>query len=338
MRWLACVVLVAACTPRGASTPEWPAGAGCPTASGVYVASFVHNPGRTGWVLPLHAMAIEPTAKVPEWVAVDATTASVSGVPAAPEGPLWLFTATGPPCRAHLGSYYAARMPGPPASVSYGVELDGCMPPDDPQDDGGLVLASPELPAGCEVETPRPVAERLGQIDAQKLWHRPSQSTPIPPAVAALVPAHDCRAPDCETLWAFAQEDLGDQAIAWSGAVNWLHVTDPSDQCTWHAERWSGIFLPGPGGTLVQLETGDHPLALAAMLVDRGGPKVVLADGPGTYATYDVAWPQKPVRSITWMLAPHEAWDAVDRLGPPCNRPPVAPAPLPKNARPLSPY
>lgn len=341
MRRLACLAALAACTPAATTTPapQLPAGGPCPAASGLYVASYVSNAHRTGWVLPLHAMAVEPAAKLPEWAPLDPTAASVSSVPAAPEGPLWLYTANAPPCPLRLGSYYAARLPGPPASVSYGVELDGCPAPADPQDDGALVLATKDRPDGCEVETPRLIAARLGQLDDKKLWHRPVQQTPIPPELARLVPAHDCRAPDCETLWVVGEEDWGSRVVAWGVAVDWLHVIDPADPCTWRDERWGGIFAPAADGTPTRLDTGDHPLALSAALIDNGGPKALLADGPGAYATFDVVPPPgRRARAITWMLASHDAWDAVDRLAPACERPAVKPAPLPKDARPVSPY
>jgi hypothetical protein len=38
------------------------------------------------------------------------------------------------------------------------------------------------------------------------------------------------------------------------------------------------------------------------------------------------------------MLVPNDAWEMVDHLGPVCERPEAAPAPLPKDAKPQSPY
>ncbi|HTR49753.1 MAG TPA: hypothetical protein VMJ10_03535 [Kofleriaceae bacterium] len=345
MRRLALLAVLSGCPPKGASTPQQqiPEGGPCAAAAGVFAASYVTSEGgsngHVGWVLPLHAMAVEPTAQVAEWAPLDATTAGVSGVPPPPQGPLWLVTANAPPCPAKAGGYYAAKLPGPPANVSYGVELTGCPPPSDPQESSGLVLATTDAPTGCAFEQPRPVSARLGDVDAQKQWHRPTKETPIPPALAGLVPVHDCKPPTCETLWAFGEVDSGDRPVAWSGAVNWVQVVDPAQPCSWQVERWSGVFVPDATGHAVKLDTGEHTLALSAALIDRGGPKALLAEGPGAYATFDLAaGPAKLAHAVTWMLAPNEAWEAVDRLAPPCEHAPAAPAPLPKDAKPVSPY
>jgi hypothetical protein len=248
------------------------------------------------------------------------------------------MTPNAPPCPVKIGGFYAAKLPGPPANVSYGVELTGCPAPTDPQESGGIVLLAPQAPGGCTFQSPRPVAARLGELDAQKHWQRPVKETPIPPAIAALVPAHDCAAPGCERLWAIGEIDGGDGPVAWSAAVNWVTIADPTDPCAWQIERWSGIFVPGASGRLIKLDTGEHPLVLSAALVDRIGAKALLAEAPGVFATYDLAGEGKPAHAITWMLAPSEAWDAVDRLAPVCERPVAKPAPLPKDAKPVSPY
>jgi hypothetical protein len=343
-RALVWLLLLAACPPKNAAAPQLTEGGPCPSADGVYIASYVQNEaskGRTGWVLPLHAMAVEPTAQVAEWAPLDATAASVSGVPAPPQGPLWLMTANAAPCQVKVGGYYAAKLPGPPANVSYGVELDGCPPPSDADDSGGIVLATAQPPTGCTLASPRPVAARLGEVDPQHKWQRPVKETPIPPVLAALVPAHDCRPPACETLWAIGEVDVGEHPIAWSAAVNWMQVTDPANPCAWQIERWSGVFIPTGDGKAARLDTGDHALVLSAALIDRAGARALLAEGPGTYSTFDLALGPghgKGAHSTTWMLAPTEAWDSVDRLAPPCERPPAKPAPLPKDAKPVSPY
>ena len=338
MRRLVWLVVVG-CVPKGSNTPPIPEGGPCPGGSGVYVASYEAGKDHTGWVMPLHAMPVEPTATVPDWAPLDATAAGVSGVPQPPAGPLWLVTPTAPPCPVKIGGYYAAKLAGPPANVSYGVALDGCPAPADPNEAGGLVLATPDSPTGCQLQQPHPIAARMGEVDQQKQWHRPVKETAIPPSLNALVPVHDCRAPLCETLWAFAETDFGERPIAWTGAVNWVQITNPADPCAWTTDRWSGLFVPAPDGRVQKLDTGEHSLVLSAALVDRAGPKALLAEGPGVYATYDLATgTPTPVRSITYLLAPNEAWDGVDHLGPPCERPAAKPAPLPKDAKPVSPY
>ncbi|MDB4958526.1 MAG: hypothetical protein JWO36_6095 [Myxococcales bacterium] len=346
--WLISLVLAvcAGCPPKPGPQTQAPnpvAGAGCPAASGVYVASYVTQEptkGRSGWVVPLQAMKLDSGATVPEYQSLDATAASASGVPAAPAGRLWLMTASSAPCSAKVGNFYAAKIDGPPASLSYGVELEGCAAPTDPQEGGGIVLVSQDSPGACRFETPHPVAARMGETDAQKQWQRPTKETPIPAAVSPLIPVHECKPPGCETLWAIGEVDVNNQPVAWSGAVNWLAIGTPAAQCEWKAERFSGFFVPGPGGTAVKVTEGqDHPLVLSAALVDNTGPKVLLAEGPGQYATYDFAAGAPALgHRVTWMLAPNEAFDAVDHLGPICEPPSAKPAPLPKDAKPLSPY
>jgi hypothetical protein len=345
MRRLALVLLLTACPAKNPQTPTTavPEGPPCPAASGVYTASYVtQETGRNGWVMPLQAMQVDPGASehVPDYQNIDPAMASASGVPAAPPGTLWLMSAAGQPCKATPGKMYAAKLPGPPASLSYGVELDGCAPPQDQNESGGLVFIADQAPTGCQLAAPQPVAARMGETDQQRTWHRPTKETPIPPELAPLIPPHECKSPGCETLWAIGEVELGQHPVAWAGAVNWVTIDDPATPCTWKTERYSGFWVPGADGKPVKVEEGQtHPLALAAVLIDRGGPKALLAEGPGEYATYDLT-SGKPVlaRHVTWMLAPNDAWDMVDHLGAVCERPQAAPAPLPKDAKPQSPY
>jgi hypothetical protein len=342
---LCSLVLCAGCPPKAGPQTQapTPTGAGCPAASGVFVASYVtQDPtkGRSGWVMPLQAMKVDAGVTVPDYQSLDATAASVSGVPAAPSGTLWLMTANAPPCRARVGNFYAAKIEGPPTSLSYGVELDGCPAPTDPQEGGGITLVSNESPGACRFEVPHPVAARMGETDAQKQWQRPTKETPIPAPLTSLIPVHECKPPGCETLWAIGEVTVNGQPVAWSGAINWLAIGAAASQCEWKAERFSGFFVPASGGTAIKVTEGqDHPLVLSAALVDNAGAKVLLAEGPGEYATYDLA-ADKPAlgHHVTWMLAPAEAFDAIDHLGPICEPPGAKPAPLPKDAKPISPY
>jgi hypothetical protein len=285
-------------------------------------------------------MKVDPGAQVPEYQQLDEATASASGVPSGPTGPLWLVAGSGAPCAAKLGARYAAKIDGPPATLSYGIELDGCTAPADPQDASGVLLVSKDAPTGCRFEAPHPVAARLGRMTEQKQWVAPAQATPIPAALTAAIPAHECTAPGCEQLWAIGQIDVDNQPVAWSGAVNWLTTGDAAAPCTWKAERFSGFFIAGPDGKPVRVTEGqEHPLVLSAGLVDRSGAHVLLAEGPGEYATYDLV-PGKATlgHHVTWMLAPADAWDMVDHLGPLCEPEAAEPAPLPKDAKPQSPY
>ncbi len=219
----------------------------------------------------------------------------------------------------------------------------GCPAPADPQEGTGVVLVSQEAPTGCTFAQPRPIADRLGTMDAKQQWQRPDKQTPVPPVLVPAIPPHGCQAPGCEMLWAIAEIDIANQPVAWAGAVNWLTIGDAAAPCSWKAERFSGFFVPdAAGGPPVRVTDGQdpaHPLALSAALVDRSGVHVLIADGPGEYATYDVA-PGKATlgHHIAWMLAPNEAWDMLDHLGPVCEPAAAQAAPLPADAKPVSPY
>jgi hypothetical protein len=129
MRRVVCVSLlafVAACPPPPAQPPPQPQlpSAGCPSASGVFLASYATQEpgkGRTGWVMPLFApppASLAGGADVAAYAPIDATTAKQAGVPAAPAGNLWLVSGNAPPCQLKLGSYYAANIEN---HVAYGV-------------------------------------------------------------------------------------------------------------------------------------------------------------------------------------------------------------------------
>lgn len=314
------VIALAGC-PKQGTTTQVAAGAGCPTAAGVYVASFASQDpgkGRTGWVVPLHVKPLEQD--VPEYATIDAATASAAGVPAPPAGTPWLATAGAPPCPAKVGSFYAAKIEGTPASVSYGVELDGCPAPKNPEEAGGIVLVSEQAPTGCRFEVPQPIAGRLGDTDAQKKWQRPTKESPLPRSLVDVLPQKACAAPACETLWAFAEVKIDNQPVAWTGAINWLQIGDEPDPCAWQAERESGFWLATPSGPSKVTEGQDHALPLVAVLADGGGAKVALAEANGTYVTYDLAPGRAALgHRIVWMLAPPQAWEAVDHLGPICD-------------------
>jgi hypothetical protein len=346
-RWtLALVVFLTGCPPPGSAVRQPPvqpgasAEGGCPAADAVYVASFMtQDPGssgaaggagaaaggHTGWVLPLHDLRVDSIASQPEFAEIDPTTAGALGVPAGP-GVAWLMLPGQQPCRATVGSYYAAAVDSPSANVTYGVELSGCPapPPDQQQDAEAIALVSAQPPSECQVLTPQPVAGRVGETDAQQRWQRPTKETPIPAAVAELIPPHDCRPPACETLWAFAQVDVANRPVAWAGAVNWLTIppgTTAASQCDWKAETFAGFFVAGPDGRAVKVTEGqDHPLLLTAVLADSAGPKALLAEGAGEYTTYDLTGGGARVaRHLVWLVLGPDAYAIDERIGPQCS-------------------
>ena len=328
------LALCAAC-PRnraGGGGPAAPAGLGCPPARSVYLASYLSpeegsKEGHTGWVLPLHDKVVDSLEGVAEYRTIDAAAASAAGVPAPPKV-AWLLTPNGP-CKATIGGYYAAAIEGPPANLTYGVELSGCAAPPETSDASAIVLtydggiADAGAPTDCKLVPPRPVAARLGEHDDKGTWSRPTKETPIPPAFEKVIPDRPCAPPGCEKLWSIAQVDAGGRPVAWAGAVNWITIPPgdgPDKQCEWKAERFSGFFVPGPDGTPVKVtEAQDHPLVLSAVLADAGGAKVLVATGPGEYTTYDLGGGAARVgRHLVWLIPHPESYAEVDQLGPQC--------------------
>jgi hypothetical protein len=333
--------LCAACPQkRGGGGPAAQPGLGCPSASAVYLASYLtpeeggkeagrepRGEGHTGWVLPLHDKVVDSIEGVPDYQTIDAATAGAAGVPAPPRV-AWLL-APGGPCRATIGGYYAAAVDGPPANIAYGVELTGCAAPPEGSEGSAIVLtydgaiSDAGAPTDCKLVPPRPVAARLGEHDAKGTWSRPTKETPIPPAFARVVPERPCEPPGCEKLWSIAQVDVGGKPVAWAGAVNWLTIPageGPDKQCSWKVDRFSGFFVAGPDGTPVKVtEAQDRPLLLTAVLADSGGAKAMIAAAPGEYTTYDLAGGAARVgRHLVWLHPGPDAYAEVDQLGPAC--------------------
>jgi hypothetical protein len=319
------VLALAGCPQRNAGGPTVPLGAGCPAARDVHVASYVTpeegGKGYAGWVLPLHDRVVDSAEGVAEYENLDAQAAAAAGVPAPPEA-LWMLSGR-EPCRATVGRYYAARVDAPTPNITYGVELAGCPAPPDPHAASAIVVVSERPPTECQLVAPRGVAQRLGEIDDKGTWSRPKQETPIPPEIARVLPARDCTPPVCEPLWSVAQVEVGGKTVAWAGALNWLEIpagAGADTQCAWKAEKFSGFFVAGPDGVPTRITEGqNHPLALTAVLADKTGPRVLVAEGPGEYSTYDLANGAATLgRHLVWLRPHPDSYDVVDHLGPVC--------------------
>ena len=123
-----------------------------------------------------------------------------------------------------------------------------------------------------------------------------------------------------EKLWSVGQVEIAGKPIAWSAAVNWLATGDDAKQCEWKADRFSGFFVAGADGAPVKVTEGqEHALPLFAVLADGGGPKIVLASGPGEYSAYDYAGGKVAAgRHLVWLRPHPDSWDEIDHLGPVC--------------------
>jgi hypothetical protein len=323
-RFVVLLFVLAACPRKGGGGgPVTPVGAaGCPSANNVYVASYLQpeegeKNSHVGWVLPLADKAVASLANVPEYAPLDAAAASAAGVPAPPAN-LWLLVPGAPPCKPTVGSYYAAAIDAPTPNISYGVELTNCNAPRDPQNPAAVVVVSDESPGQCQLVPPKPVAARLGDVDKQGKWSRPTKDAPIPPAFAAVIPPHECTPPACEKLYAIANVEVDGKPVAWAGAVNWLK-TSAGDPCQWKGDQFTGFFVAN-GDALVRVtESQEHPLALTGVLIDRSGAKVLVGQGPGEYTTYDLVDGKPSVgRHLVWLLPHPDSYAAVAALGPDC--------------------
>ncbi len=323
------LLTLAACPPKGGPTTGGPTppGVGCPDASNVFVVSYLTpeegGKGHTGWVLPLHDQVVA-TIDGEDYKAIDAAAAGAAGVPVPPQS-VWLLSG-GAPCKATVGGYYAAGIDAPEKNITYGVELSGCQPPPDPANASAIAVVSSDNPSECQVVGPRGLAQRLGEVDKAGKWQKPLKETPIPANLAAIIPQKDCAAPTCEKLWSMAQVEVGGQPVAWAGAVNWLEV---SEECEWKGERYSGFFIVGPDGKPLKVSEGqDHPLALTAVLADKTGAKVLVAEGPGEYTTYTLGGGRAQVaRHLVWLRPHPDSFEALDHLGPACPEEPAGTPP-----------
>jgi hypothetical protein len=221
-----------------------------------------------------------------------------------------------------VGSYYAAAIDAPTKNITYGVEVTGCAAPPDPASASAIAVISAEAPSACQLIGPKSAGQRLGEPDKDGKWQRPTKETPIPAALAAIVPKKECTAPSCEQLWSIAQVDVGGKPIAWAGAVNWLQAP-AGTECEWKGERFSGFWIVGPDGAPSKVTEGQkHPLALTAILADKTGPKTLVAEGPGEYATYTLDGGKATIaHHLVWLLPHPDSYDALDHLGPPCGDP-----------------
>jgi len=326
-------------TNRDTGGPPAQAGVGCPSAAGVYLASYLvpeeGTRGHTGWVLPLHDRVVDSLEGVPTYARIDAAAARAAGVPDPPPQ-VWLLQPGGPPCKATLGAHYAVPIDAPTKNIAYGVELSGCAaPPADAHDASTLALVSGPPPSQCELVPPEPVAARLGEVDATGRWSRPTKATPIPPELTPVLPARECPAASCEQLWSIARVDVAGKPVAWGALVNWLEVPAAPEpgpggsapapatreaQCAWKAETFGDIFVAGPDGAPAPLPAGeDRGMLLTGVLADGGGAKVLVAARPGTYATYDLAGGRATVgRRLVWLVPDPGALAGLERLGPIC--------------------
>jgi hypothetical protein len=297
-----------------------PEGPGCPAAADVMVAVFHEaSEGRpAGWSLPL---ANREGGQGPaRFQVLDAAAASAAGIPAPPEK-LWLLQPGSPPCEATPGPAFADTVTDGPVNDVLGVQLvTSCPAPGKDQAQLAVALAAAAAPSGCVAILPRPVAGRVGEA-SRTTWQVMARSTPMPAAVEAALPKKDCAAP-CEKLWTVDQVDFAGKPVAWDVAIEWLRVDrSQKDPCQWATEGDGGVLVAAADGSAqrVTTEHGVEPLHLAAVLADRAGPKVMVLEHIGEYATLDLGGSAPtPARHLRWYMPNEELYAGDRKLGPYC--------------------
>lgn len=306
--------------PTGPTAVPIPDGPGCPAGASVYVAVWRDATAgvAAGWTLPLANR--DSTALSPSFQLLD--EAGAASLPPRP-AKLWLMQPGAPPCEATPGAAYADTVVDGPANDILGVQLaTKCPAPAKDQSQQLIALVADAAPTGCVAILPRPVAGRVGEAQRSS-WQILPQSTPMPPAVEAAIPKKECAAP-CEQLWTVAQLDFGGKPIAWDVAVEWLRV-DPAqpDVCQWSTEHDGGIYVANAAGAAATLphEHAIEPLHLGVLLADRSGPKVLVLEHIGEYATFDVGTggaAPAPARHLRWYQPNEELYAGDRKLGPYC--------------------
>jgi hypothetical protein len=326
---LVTVVQLAACGPKAKPTSAQPTGPiavpipdgpGCPAAASVVVAVWRDATAgvAAGWTLPLANRTT--TATSPGFQLLD--EAGAASLPPRPAR-LWLMPPGAPPCEATPGAAYADTVVDGLANDILGVQLTTrCPAPGKDRSQQLIALVADAAPTGCVAILPRPVAGRVGEAQGSS-WQILPQSTPMPPAVAAAIPRKECAA-SCEQLWTVAQLDFGGKPIAWDVSVEWLRV-DPAqpDVCQWTTEHDGGIYVANPSGAAETLphEHAVEPLHLGVLLADRSGPRVLVLEHIGEYATFDLgaggAAPA-PAHHLRWYVLNEELYAGDRKLGPYC--------------------
>jgi hypothetical protein len=326
-------LFVVACGGRGhGPTGPTATGAPCPAARDVFESHYVKadatTPGYTGWIVPLRSVPVASADGVPAWAEVDAATLTAKEVPSLP-ATVWLIRPGAPPCPATVGKPYAELAADSGPALSFGYELTSACPA--PADDAPAIafaVATAAAPTGCQLLLPHPVATRVGgATDAaadpahEVHWTRPDKSTPVPPALAAVVPAHACVAPGCEALWSVAAVEGPRGPIAYGATFNWLTIpagAGPEDECHWEAAHDLGVFVGEPL-TRLDDKVSARPLLLAGALVDGRGPAVLITGNYGELTTYDLADGKATLgQHYVYAVVNEESYGEQTVLGPYC--------------------
>jgi hypothetical protein len=255
----------------------------CPSADKVVLLEPLYQTSEEGsppigWNLPLAAAPAPDGATTGPLSLEDAKAFGVVSVPKT----VWIYRGGQPVCRGTV-SGLTRNLDDAPGSMSIDALVDGCAPPE--RDDPGpwFGLAVDAEPKGCELSSATVIAERVGEADGVD-WVRPTKETPIPTAIASLLPKpkETCDAPACEPLWEVRAAEVASKPLAYEATLTWAHPDETMNLCLTAHEDDHALFAVGKTGPkkLVEAGTWQH---LAGVFYDATGPRAMVTTAQGTY-------------------------------------------------------
>jgi hypothetical protein len=259
-------------------------GRACPAADKVVLIEPLYDANDEsappiGWNLPLAARPAPEGASTSSITPEEAKAMGVGPVPRT----VWIYRAGQPPCRGKVGEL-TRDLDDAPGSMSIDARIDGCAPPGRDESGPWLGLAVDAEPKGCELATPSTIAERVGEADGET-WVRPSADTPIPAAIAPMVPKAKaaCAPPACEPLWQVRAAQVAGKPIAYEATLTWVRPEATLALCSLAHEDDHALFTVGKTGAK-KLDDGAGPWQrLVGVFYDATGPRQIVLTARGVY-------------------------------------------------------
>ncbi|HTJ47585.1 MAG TPA: hypothetical protein VL463_36055 [Kofleriaceae bacterium] len=264
----------------GSNAPLFGKKPACPAADKIVLIEPLYDAADeaappVGWNLPLAAMPAPAGAVTAPITADEAKAAGVASVPKT----VWIVRAGQPLCRGRVTDL-TRNLDDAPGSMSIDARIEGCAPP--ARDEAGpwFALAVDNEPKGCDFETPKVIAERLGEADGET-WVRPTKQTPIPAAITP--PPRACTAPACEALWSVRAAVVGGKPLAYEATFTWAHPDAALALCTIAHDDDHALYAIGKTGAAKKLDEVGAWQRLAGVFYDATGPRALVTTSRGTY-------------------------------------------------------
>jgi hypothetical protein len=255
----------------------------CPSADKVVLLEPLYETTEegsppVGWNIPLAAAPAPEGAVTAPITAEDAKPFGVASVPKT----VWIFRNGQPACRGQVAGL-TRNVDDASGSMSIDAAVDGCPPParDDPGPWFGLAVDAE--PKGCELSTASVIAERVGEADGTD-WVRPTKATPIPTAIAPLLPKPKaaCDAPACEPLWEVRTAQVAGKPVAYEATLTWARPDETLALCNTEHEDDHALFAVGKVGPK-KLDEAAVWQRLYGVFYDATGPRAMITTAQGKY-------------------------------------------------------